>query len=185
MEKVVINLKKPKQFGSSARFGGIFKFTCFDKNGKFKWVDTAGNIVTNEGLQKILDVTFNSGVSKIDKWFIGITDTDVTTGVAAGDIAAQIGGTNKWAESTAYSGDRKLFSDARTNQTVSNTASAATFTMTGSLHIGGAFLNSDSNKSTTAGTLLCVAAFTDGHKSLDPDDSLVVTYQFTAQDIAT
>lgn len=180
METIVLG--KQRGPGSKISLGGVFHVTCYDKEGKLKWVDTAPNIVVNEGLQHILDVTFNSGVAKTSIWYVGLGDSNVGSAGATGTAA----GHGNWNETTGYSeAVRQVFTDVRTNQTVSNTASAAAFSIDASDNIGGAFLSSDSNKATTAGVLLCVAAFTEGTKAVDSGDTVNVSYQFTAQDVAT
>lgn len=164
------------------KLGGKFNVTCYDKEGNLKWMDVADNIVVNEGLQKILDVTFDSSVAKISAWYIGLGDSNIGS-AGATDTAAGHGNFN---ETTGYSESvRQVFTDARTNQSVSNTASAASFSMNATDNVGGAFLSSDSNKATTAGVLLCAAAFAEGTKAVDNGDTVNVEYTFTAQDVAT
>lgn len=162
--------------------GGIFKITCYDKDGNLKWEDHAKNIVVNEGLQQILDLVFDTDVSAPTKWFVGLGDSNCGS-AGATDTAA---GHGNFTETTGYSENvRQLFVYARTNQTMSNTASAAAFSIDATDNIGGAFLSSDSNKATTTGVLLCVAAFSEGTKAVDSGDTVNVSYQFTAQDVAT
>lgn len=162
-------------------FGGRFIVKCFDKNGVFKWEDVAENIVVNEGLQHNLDILFNSattGNDPIDPWYIGLINDDTSTALVAGDTLASHAG---WTENTNYTGDRKAFDGVRSSQTVSNSASKASFTVTSdSQIISGAFLCSASTG--TSGTLLSEAMFTGGDKSADTDDVLEVQYDFTAAD---
>lgn len=161
------------------KLGGVFHVKCFDKHGNLKWEDTAPNLVTNVGLEFILDILFVSATTQLDPFYVGLTDGTPTA--AAGDTMLSHAG---WSEVTAYDeAVRQTYVDVRSGQSVSNTASKATFTIdTNSTTIGGAFLISDSTKGGTSGTLLCVAAFTGGDKSADDDDSLEVTYTFSAAD---
>lgn len=162
--------------GENLVVGGVFTVTCRDKNGKFKWQDTIKNRVVNEGLEHILDVLFEggSGTSQIGDWYVGLLTTtptvDATDGIA--DLP----------EFSAYDGDRKLYIDVRSSQTVSNSSSKASFTIdsvAGGEVVGGAFLCSAA--SGTTGTLLCGGAFTNGDKSdLDDADTLEVQYNFSA-----
>jgi len=178
--KIITKFRKPRRKPhSGARLGGVFHIKCFDKHGRLKWQDEAKNLVTNVGLQHILDILFVSATSQVDPWYVGLTDGTPTP--AAGDTAASHGG---WTEVTAYDeANRQTFTDARADQQVDNDGNEATFTISSdSTTIGGAFLISDNTKGGSSGTLLCVAAFSGGDKSADDDDTLEVEYQFTAAD---
>jgi hypothetical protein len=66
------------------------------------------------------------------------------------------------------------------SQSVSNSASPATFTIsTDGTTVGGLFLTSVSTKGGTTGTLYAAGAFSAGDKSLDDNDTLDVTATFT------
>jgi hypothetical protein len=164
------------------RFGGVFEFNAFDKNGNLKWKNKTRNLVVNEGLQHILDGLFNSDDSSgstVDPWYVGIIDGNDSSGmvVAAGDTLASHAG---WVEETSYTGDRKEYVGVRSSQTVTNTASTASFSMSGATNVCGAFLCGAATG--TSAILLCAGTFTGGDKSLDNGDTLEVTYQFTAAD---
>ena len=161
---------------NNIKLGGIFKVKCFDKNGRLKWEDKAKNLVVNEGLNHQLDILFISGTTQIDPWYLGLTDGTPTVN-AADTLASHTG----WTEVTAYTGDRKEFVDTRTNQSVDNSASKASFAIgTNGTTVGGAFLCSVA--SGTSGTLLCAAAFSGGDKSADDGDTLEVQYTYSASD---
>lgn len=161
------------------KVGGVFEFKCFGPDGKLKWQDTAKNLVTNEGLDHILDILFKSGI-QVDPWYVGLTDGTPTP--AAGD---QLTGTHAgWTEVTAYTeGARQAFVDgAVSSQSVDNSASKASFSINAnSTTIGGGFLASSATTGAN-GDLLCVAAFTGGDKSADSGDTLEVQYTFSAAD---
>jgi hypothetical protein len=164
----------------SMQFFGIFTAQCFDPDGKLKWEDWGQNIVVNEGLQHILDVIFNgndSANANIDPWYVGLVDGTISsTTYAAGDTLASHAG---WTENTAYTGNRKDYVGVRASQTMSNTASKASFAIdTDSQTIGGAFMAEVNTGS--AGVLLCEADFTGGEKAADNGDTLEVTYTVTA-----
>lgn len=164
--------------GVSGRIGaeGHWSVECFDKYGNLKWVDTFKNLVTNEGLDHLLDVAL-SGATQVSTWYVGLTDGTPTT--AAGDTLASHAG---WSEVTAYDeAARQTWSDGGvSSQNVDNSASKASFTIsTNSTTVGGAFLASDSTKGGTTGTLYAVGAFSAGDKSLDASDTLQVTATFT------
>jgi hypothetical protein len=161
-----------------ARFGGVFDVWAYDKDGKFLWHDTAKNLVPNPALQLIIDDLFNGGTQYTD-WHVGITGD--TPAPAAGD---NMGGHAGWAEVVAYGeGARQTYTGVRTNQTESNSAAKATFSINvDTTHIGGAFLTTSDVKGGGVGVLLCCAPFTAGNKILSSGDSLVVQYNFAAAD---
>lgn len=162
---------------SGLRLGGVFYVEAYDKDGNLKWSEVAPNIVTNVGLQHILDILFISATAQVDPWYVGLTDGTPT--VAAGDTMSSHAG---WTEVTAYSeATRQVYVDARTSQTVSNSANKAAFSINAITTVGGAFLASDSTKGGTTGTLLCVGAFS-ADKALTSGDTLNVQYDFTAAD---
>jgi len=163
---------------SKVKLGGIFTIKCFDKEGRLKWEDTAENLVPNVGLQHILDVVLESG-SQVTTWYVGLTEGSPSP--AAGDTMSSHGG---WTEEASYSESvRQTYTSTRSNQTCSNSASKASFSINAdSQTIGGAFICSDDTKSGSTGTLLCCAAFTGGNKSADDGDTLEVTYEFSAAD---
>lgn len=149
-----------------------------------KWEAIAGNIVPNVGLQHTLDILFNSDDSAVlaalvDPWYMGLTAA--TPSPAAGDTMASHGG---WTEFTDYDeAVRQTYNGTRSSQTMSNSASKCSFTISqDSSSIGGGFLASSSTKSESASLLLCCAAFSLGNKAADDDDTLEGQYDFTAAD---
>lgn len=157
-----------------------WNFKAKDPNGVLLWEDfIKENLITNVGLDNILDVCF-SAATQITSWFIGLTDGTPT--VAAGDTAASHAG---WVEVTAYDeAARQSFTDGGVSgQSVDNTASPAVFTIsTNSTTVGGGFLISNSTKGGTTGTLMSAGAFTGGDKTLDDNDTLSVDLTITAAD---
>lgn len=158
------------------KVGGQFEVQCYGPDGKLKWEDTAKNLVTNEGLDHILDVVLHNATQEAT-WYVGLTD-GTPTPAAAHTMASHTG----WAEVTDYTGDRKEYDEAAaSSQSITNSASKASFAINSdSTTVGGAFLTSDATG--TAGVLLCVAAFTGGDKSADNGDTLEVTYTISAAD---
>lgn len=160
--------------GDVLKVGGVFKLECIDKYGKLKWSDDIHNTVVNVGLQHILDILFASD-TQIATWYVGLTDGTPT--ISAADTMASHAG---WAEVVAYSqATRQEFVDVRSAQSVSNTASPASFSINGSATIGGAFITSDSTKSGTTGILLCAAVRTGGDRTVESGDTINVTYTFS------
>lgn len=156
------------------RLGGIFTVTCHDKTGKTKWEEKFHNTVVNDGINHVLDILF-SGSTQVNPWYLGLTDGTPT--VAATDTMASHAG---WSEVVAYSeATRQEFVDVRSSQSVSNSASPASYSVNGPATVGGVFLSSDNAKSGTAGTLLSAEAFTGGDRTVADGDTVKVTYTFT------
>jgi hypothetical protein len=157
------------------KVGGIFDVTCYGADGSVKWQDKAKNLVTNQGLDHILDVVLH-GTTAVSPWYVGLKGTG--TPAAADTLASH----STWTENTAFTGDRQEYVEAASSsQSVTNSASKASFSITSdSQTIAGAFLASAA--SGTSGTLLCVADFTGGNKSCDNGDTLEVTYSISASD---
>lgn len=156
---------------------GGWQITCRDKNGRFKWVETIENLVTNAGEDHALDVALSGG-TQIATWYLLLTDGTPT--VAETDTASSHAG---WTEVTAYDeAARVTWTDGGVSgQSVDNSASVADFTIsTNSTTVGGAGLISDNTKGGTTGTLYSAGAFTGGDKSVDDGDTLSVTATFTA-----
>lgn len=142
-----------------------------------KWTEEVKNTVVNTGLDDILD-KYYKGSTYTAAHYVGLTDGTPTP--AAGDTMASHAG---WTEVTAYDEANRptLTLGSVSSQSVDNSASKAQFTIdTNSTTIGGAFLSTDNTVGGTSGTLIGVAAFTAGDKSLDDNDVLNVTVTLTA-----
>ncbi len=161
---------------SGVRLGGVFRLECREKRGGLKWVDEAPNLVTNAGLQHILDVTF-SGSSQTSTWYVGLADNSPS--FSAASTLATPGG---WTEFDEYSeGARQEYVEVRASQTLSNSASTAAFSITtAGGGVGGAFLAAAATG--TSAILMCGAALTGGNRTVADGDTVNVTYTFTAAD---
>lgn len=158
-------------------FRGTFVMACVDKDGALKWEGRAENTVVNTGLNHVLGLLFTGSVeTQIDPWYVGLVATSPT--VAAADTASAHAG---WTEFLSYTGNRQTFVDARSAQSVSNSASAATFAITTAGTVGGAFLVSANTGS--GGTLLCAAALTGSNRTVADTDTVNVTYTFTTASV--
>jgi hypothetical protein len=142
-----------------------------------RWTDK--NIITNEGLTNILDVHFNAG-TQITTWYIGLFEGNYTP--VAGVTAATI--TSASTECTAYDETTRVEYDEANpaSQSVTNSASKATFTINATKTIYGAFLVSASAKSATSGVLFSASRF-GSSKSVVDDDQLLVTYTINASSV--
>jgi hypothetical protein len=140
---------------------------------------TDHNLVVNEGLNSVLNV-YLAAATQITAWYLGIFEgnyTPVSTVTAATITAAST-------ESIAYSETtRPTFSPAAAaSQSITNSASRATFTFNATKTIYGAFLVSNSTKSGTTGTLFSAAKFASA-KSVVSGDQLLLTYTFTTSSV--
>lgn len=134
------------------------------------------NLVTNEGLDHILDVHFHSA-TQITTWYIGVFEGNYTP--VATVTAATI--TSASTECTAYDeATRVEYNEAApSSQSITNSANKATFTFNATKTIYGAFLVSASAKSATSGKLFAASRFASS-KSVVDDDQLLITYTVSA-----
>lgn len=152
----------------------IYHLAAFDPDGNLKWEETIENVVTDAGLNNLLDEFFK-GSSYTAAWYVLLTDGTPTV-AAANTLASHAG----WVEVTDYAGDRKALTlGTVASKSVDNSASKATFVIDADdTVIGGAGLASVATG--TSGVLYSVAAFTAADKQLDDGDTLNVTVTVTA-----
>lgn len=147
-------------------------------SGGLKWEEQYQNIIVNEGLDHVLDVVLSGGTQDTS-WFVGLLAASPSP--LAAWTATEIGSNDfvSYDEATL-----QAFTDGGvSSQSVSNSASPATFTISAdSSSIGGAYLIGTNAKATPAGTVYSAGAFTGGNKAADDNDSLEVTCTFTSAD---
>ena len=157
------------------RVGGIWSVDHIRDNRIIDHEDVP-NMVVDEGLDSLLNV-YMHGDTQITTWYIGIFEgnyTPVSTVTAATITSAST-------ECTAYDETtrQEFVEAAASSQSITNSASVATFTFNATKTIYGAFLVSASAKSATSGTLFSAARFA-ASKSVVSTDQLNLTYTFTA-----
>ena len=149
------------------------------RNGRVidEWEDH--NLVVNEGLNALLNIMFN-GSTQITTWYMGVFEGNYTP--VATVTAATI--TSASTECTAYAAaTRPEYVEATASaQSITNSASRASFVFNATKTIYGAFLISNSTKSGTSGTLFSAAQF-GSSKSVVSTDELLLTYTFTASSV--
>lgn len=133
------------------------------------WEDTVHNLVTNVGRNDVLDKYFK-GSSYTAAWYLGLKGTGTA---AAGDTALSHAG---WSEVTPYSGNRPAITFGTTSSQ-SNTATAVSYSITGSATVAGAFIQSAN--SGTSGILYSAGDF-GSSRSVANGDTLNVTPTVTA-----
>ena len=187
-DKVSGAIERFSGFGEGAAGGGTFIFEARDKDGNIKWTAEAKNLTTNKGRQD-MNAKYFLGSSYTAAWFIGLVNNTPTPSYAVADTMASHAG---WVETTDYSGtDRATatFGTATTadpsviSNSVASGGTVATFGITGTVTIDGAFLTATQDNSNNTGVLFSVAAFeSPGDRSVVNGDTLNVTYQFSLAD---
>ena len=170
-----VEIERHPAMAENARPGSVWDWECFDKNGGLKWRESVHNLVTNEGLDHYLDVALSSA-TQITAWYVALFEDDHTP--AAGNTYATPG----YTESEAYDeATRPAWTEAGvSSQSITNSASKASFTMNATKTIyGGALVGGGSAASTTGNTagggkLLCLSAFSSG-KPVEDDDVIKLT----------
>jgi len=169
----------------SGRAIGVFTAECYDKDGKLKWKAEAKNLVVATGLQYMAGTSLDGATSRITVWYLGLYGAASSNNPAYDDTMSSHAG---WTEVTDYSGNRPTatFAAATTPgsggapSVVTNSASKATFNITGTATVGGAFLTSNNTVGGSSGTLFSAADFqSPGDRSVVNGDTLTVTYTFS------
>ena len=157
--------------------GGQFEHDVL-RGGKLLGAARDPNIVVNQGLNALLGIMFNAA-TQITAWYVGIFEGNYTP--VATDTAANI--TANSTECTAYDEATRVAYDeaAPSGQSITNSASKATFTMNATKTVYGAFLASASAKSATTGTLFSASKFSAARAVVD-NDQLLISYVLSASD---
>lgn len=152
-------------FSSAAPFV-TYHVVCYAPDGSIKWEERKRNLLTNEGLNDLLDKYFK-GSAYTAAWYVGLKGAG---SAAAGDTLASHAG---WTEITAYTGNRQTLTlGTVSSQSVNNSASPAAFAITGTVTVAGAFLSTVATG--TAGTLYSAADFS-ASRSVASGDTINVT----------
>ena len=164
----------------TAKATGRFLIECYDKDGLLKWSAEESNLVVNVGLQYMAGTALTS-TAQITTWYIGLYGAGASNTPAAGDTMASHDG---WTEVTPYAGTRPTATFAAATlanpSVVTNTASPASFAITGTATVGGAFLTSNNTAGGSTGVLFSAADFqSPGDRAVVSGDTLNVTYQFS------
>ena len=168
---------------------GFYKVECRDAQGNLKWNEEFPNLVVAVGKQLMLDTLLRtSGTYTTVGPFLGLINNSTT--FAAADTMTS----KTWTELTTYTvggsavrGTAVFAAASSTGTTPSNvttsTATAITYTMTGSATVYGCFLVTGSGAvstiSSTAGTLYSEGNFSTA-KAVTSGDTVSVTYSTTA-----
>lgn len=149
----------------------LYKFECFDKQGKLRWIEEIENLVCNGGLDDILSKYFK-GSSYTAAWYMGLKGAGT---IAAADTLASHGG---WTEFTSYTGNRQAVTlGSVSGQSVNNSGAVNAFAITGSGTVAGGFMATVATG--TSGILYGAADFGTS-RSVINGDTLNVTVTLTA-----
>ncbi|MFA6270928.1 MAG: hypothetical protein WC657_07020 [Candidatus Paceibacterota bacterium] len=164
---------------AKAEINGVYTLECF-RNGTKMWSETAENLTTNEGLDRLLNVNFH-GATQIATWYCGLVESD-TTAAAAMTYDVPV-----FTECTAYDeATRPEYVEAEsTARSTTNSANKAVFTMSATKTIYGAFLTSVATKgdhAAGANNVLHSYAKLGSSRSTVDNDVLNLTYTETAAD---
>lgn len=164
----------------------IVKMNCYRdrlafERGELLWTVKNRNIVPDLGLDNALAI-FATPYTPIADWYIGLVDNAGFSSYQYSDSAAQIGGSNGWAEWASYTeANRQLFvgvpvpSNSGFGQ-VDNSASQAIFTMSAGGSLRGAFMVSSNVKGGTSGILTSEVNFDSGTTAVIIGNIIQVTY---------
>lgn len=174
-DRLLVSAKELAAYTAIASHDFVRDLDALLFGGGRRWLDAWQNLVVNEGLNHLLDVTLSGG-SQDTSWFVGLLAATPSplAAWAAGDLAA--------VDFVAYDeATLQAWTDGGvSSQSVSNSGSPAAFTIsTNGSSIGGAFLIGTNAKATPAGTLYAAGAFSGGNKAADDGDTLSVTSTFT------
>lgn len=146
----------------------LYKVECIGPDGEEKWSEIFLNLVTTAGKTGIVD-TYFKGSGYTASWYCGLKGAG---SAAVGDTLASHAG---WTEITDYSGNRKAITWGTTSGG-SNTASAVSFSITGTATVAGAFVTTE--ETGTSGTLYSAGDFA-SPRAVENGDTLNVTCTVT------
>ena len=163
-------------FGDFILFHGRYHVRCYGPDGALKWEDYTDNLITNVGLNDVLNA-YIRGTTQTTAWYMGLVDNASYSAFAAADTASSHTG---WVENQAYSnGSRPQWSPgAASSQSITN-ASSVNFSMNATATIRGIFIASVATLGATTGTLFSEAAFSGGNQSVNSGDTLQCTYSLS------
>ena len=174
------NLKDMREFLGDVLFRGMWHVVHRDKWGKIISEEFFKNLITNEGLDYLLNAGVHGGTAISAWYFAPFTDNHTP---AAGDTYASPGyteATTQYSESTR----QEWAEGASSSQSITN-ASAATITASGAVTIYGAGIVGGGSAATTkgdtagGGTLLASGLFSSS-KTLASSETLDLTYTLSA-----
>jgi len=178
LDQVASTVTLGSQSVDTAAATGVYTIQCFDAQGNLKWEAKSANLVVNVGLQD-MNAKYFTGSSYTATWYLGLYGAGASNLPAASDTMSSHAG---WTEIAPYSNATRPVCTFATPTTANpsvatNSASPASFTITSTATVGGAFLTSNNTVSGTTGTLYSAADFSaPGDRAVTNGDVLNVVY---------
>lgn len=157
----------------NALASGHYHIVCRDSEGNVRWEDDADNLITNAGLNDVLNA-YIRGTTQTTAWYMGLVDNSGFTAFANADTSSSHAG---WSENVGYSNGARLqwSPGAASGQSITN-SSSVNFSINATSTIRGLFVGSVSTLSATTGVLFSEAAFAGGNQTVNSGDTLQCTY---------
>ena len=175
-----------KELAGRLMIASKWDFECYDKHGNLKWQElNRPNVVTTEGLNKLLEVMFRHGLQiEDDDWFIAPIETDTTAAIT------QTYAVPVYTEWDGYTeAARQLYVPAAASGgAITNTASKAAFTASedktlyGAALVGGGTDGATWKDTAGGGILFCYSKFGTS-KGVESGDTFKVTCAIQAADV--
>jgi len=178
LDQVASTVTLGSQSVDTAAATGVYTIQCFDAQGNLKWEAESKNLVVNVGLQD-MNAKYFTGSAYTATWYLGLYGAGASNLPAASDTMSSHAG---WVEIAPYSNVTRPVCTFATPTTANpsvatNSASPASFTITSTATVGGAFLTSNNTVSGTTGTLYSAADFSaPGDRAVTNGDILNVVY---------
>jgi hypothetical protein len=139
-------------------------------DGTLKWADEFDNLVTAEGLDKLLDATFKTGLAE-PEWYVGMVSDTGAPEYSVEDTMLTHAGWTEFAD--VSEGTRQLFVPGTIGGgDLDNVQSRAVYHITQPGAVVGCFLADDDVIGGTGGLLYGVGGFTGGGRDVEEGDIL-------------
>jgi hypothetical protein len=172
---VFVTAGLPNCFQEKLGFYGHYTLNHFDARGRLINSYEFHNGITDAGVAYVYDAAFHASAA-LSPWYIGLIDNSGYSALAAADTMASHAG---WNEFTTYTeANRVEWAEGATAARSITNATAASFSISGSGTVKGAFLVSNNTKSGTTGTLWSTGVFA-SPPTVANGETLKVTYTLT------
>lgn len=161
---------------------GVYTVECYDKDGNLKWRDTIENTVVTVGKNLALDTFLAGSGYTVVGPYLGLISSTSFSAISAADTMSSHAG---WLEAgganaPTYTGNRKTAAWSAASGGSKAFSSAASYAITGTGTVKGAFLvygsGAVNTKDDTNGVLFSAGLFTGGDKAVVNTDTLNVSY---------
>jgi hypothetical protein len=166
----------------TAHAEGVYLIECLAADGTVKWSETVPNTVATVGKNFALDTLLAGSAYTVTGPFIGLISSVSWSATAAGDTMSSHAGWTEAGNANAptYTAPRKTAAWSAASSGSKALSSSASFAITGSGTIKGAFMvfgsGAVSTIDSTAGTLLSAGVFSGGDKVVASSDTVNVSY---------